>query len=96
MFYNACKHHIYELVVRAFWKSMFGKETTGPQMTMFDEFTNNWNKIDKQITFQTLRFSDLWLENKPKEVVNEITEFLALESIPKVHNYAEITSNVLN
>ena len=96
VFYNASKPHIYELVVRAFWKSVFGKETTGTQMTMFHEFTNNWDKIDKQKFFQTLRFSDLWLENKPTEFVNEITELLALESIPKVHNYTEITSNVLN
>ena len=96
VFYNACKHHIYELVGGALCKAMFGKETTGPEMTMFNEFKSDWDKIDKQISFQTLRFFDLWLENKAKVVVKEITELLALESIPKVHNYAEITSNVLN
>ena len=96
VFYNACKHHIYELVALALWKSMFGKETTGPEMTTFNEFKSNWDKIDKQKSFETSIFSDLWLENKAKVVVNKITELLALESIPKVHNYAEITTNVLN
>ena len=33
--YNAWRHHIYELVVRTLWKSLFGKETTGPKITMF-------------------------------------------------------------
>ena len=72
------------------------RNNTGPKITMFNEFKNNWGKIDKQKSFQTLKFSDLWLENKAKEVVNEITELLALESIQKVYNYAEITTNVLN
>ena len=38
VFYHACRHHIYELVIRAVWKSIFGKETTGPENPIFNEF----------------------------------------------------------
>ena len=50
---------------------------------MYNEFKNNWDKIDLQKSFQTLKFSNLWLEIKAKKVVNEITELLAREKHTK-------------
>ena len=29
VFYHACRHHIYDLVIRAVWKSIFGKKQRG-------------------------------------------------------------------
>ena len=49
-------------------------KSPGPEMAMFNKFTNNWDKIDKQKFFQTSIFSDLLLENKAEEVVIEINK----------------------
>ena len=62
VFYHACRHHIYELVILAVWKSIFGKETTGPENPMFNEFKRKWRNIDKTKSFKTLNFSDKWLQ----------------------------------
>ena len=79
VFYHACRHHIYELVVRAVWKSIFGKETTGHENAMFNEFEGKWGYIDKTKSFKTLNFSDEWLQKKENEVGDEITSLLKHE-----------------
>ena len=64
VFYHASRHHIYEIVIGAGWKSIFGKETTGPENPMFNEFKRKWGNIDKAKSFKTLNFSDEWLQKK--------------------------------
>lgn len=42
----ACRHHIYEVVLRAVFEEKLGK-TTGPVVTMFKNFREQWSKIDQ-------------------------------------------------
>lgn len=43
--YFACRHHIYEIVLRQAFESKFGK-TKSPDVPLFEKFKKNWNKID--------------------------------------------------
>ena len=79
-FYNACRHHVYEPVVRAVWKSVLGKETTAPENAMLNECNGKWDEIDQKKIYKTLKISDSWLENKAKDVVEEISQLLARKS----------------
>ena len=75
VFYHACRHHIYELVIRAVWKLIFGIETTGLKI----QCLRKWVNIDKTKSFKTLNFSNAWLQKKANEVGDEITSLLEHE-----------------
>ena len=94
--YHACRHHIYELVIRAVWKSILGKETTEPENPMFNEFKRKWGNIDKTKSFKTLNFLDEWLQKKANEVGDEITALLEHEKGKKIPACQMITNNVLS
>ena len=65
------------------WKSVLGKETTGPENTILNECNSKWDETDKKKTYKTLEISDSWSENKAKDVVEEISQLLARESRTK-------------
>ena len=64
LFFNACRHHVYELVVGAVWKCIFGKTTTGPENTLFNQFKSRWLSIDKTERFKVLEVPTVLEERK--------------------------------
>ena len=36
LFYHACRHHIYELVIKSVYQQIFGSATTGPENVLFN------------------------------------------------------------
>lgn len=42
----ACRHHTHELIVAATFDSLF-EAYTGPQIKMFQTFSDNWDTIDR-------------------------------------------------
>ena len=53
VYYNACSHHIYELIQAAGWKATFGKTTTDPENISFNKFKIQWDTIDKSKPFKS-------------------------------------------
>ena len=47
LLYLACRHHIYEIFLRAAWEHLMGK-TSGPKVPLFDRFQKAWKGINKQ------------------------------------------------
>lgn len=45
--YLPCRHHIYELVLRATFENKFGK-TSGPEVPMFARFREGWNELQSK------------------------------------------------
>ena len=60
LFYLVCRHNIYELVMKATYQCVFGKETTGPQNSNFYHFKKKWSSVDKIQRFQTPSFERNW------------------------------------
>ena len=53
---------------------------------MFNKCKGKRDEIDKKKTYKTLGISDSWLENKAKDLVEEISQLLARESRNKDSN----------
>lgn len=43
--YFACRHHVYEIVLRQAFETKFGK-TEGPNVSLFEKFKKDWREID--------------------------------------------------
>ena len=66
VFYNACWHHVYELVRGNVWRAIFGKSMTGPENVLFNQFKRNWENIDKSKLFNILEIFNGWLKDRAK------------------------------
>ena len=62
MVYRACRHHVYELIIGAVRKSLFGATTTGPENRLFEHFKNFWQNIDASKPFKILTISHVLQE----------------------------------
>ena len=81
LFYHACRHHIYELVIKSVYQQIFGSATTGPENVLIKEFKSAWSSIDTTEDIKTLELdpSYKWLEQKAKEVAEVLTQLLSRE-----------------
>ena len=81
LFYHACRHHIYELVIKSVYQQIFGSATTGPENVLFKEFKSAWSSIDTAQDIKTLELdpSYKWLEQRAEEVTEELTQLLSRE-----------------
>ncbi|CAH0555853.1 unnamed protein product [Brassicogethes aeneus] len=83
LLYFACRHHIFELVLRAVVE-IYWPETTGPDMPTYKNFRRIWQEID-QSDFE-IGFNDKLIRQVLKEDKDKILEFLQLrlkESQPR-------------
>lgn len=48
----ACRHHVYELVIRSVFETSFKLSTNGPEVGLFNRFKNQWENIDP-LCYQT-------------------------------------------
>ena len=54
LFYHACRHHMYELVIKSVCQQIFRSATTGPENVLFKEFKSAWSGIDTTQDIKTL------------------------------------------
>ena len=74
-FYNACRHHVYELVVIATYKAVFGKETLRRKIH-FNQFFSRWSKLDLIQNINTFNLSCEWMRSQIDLVVLELQQLL--------------------
>ena len=104
LFYHACRHHIYELVIKSVYQQIFGSATTGPENVLFKEFKSAWSSIDRTQDIKTLELdpSYKWLQ-RAKEVTEELTQLSSRKQEPERINrtvlirddYKECADNTL-
>ena len=82
LFYHACRHHIYELIIGAVYTCLFG-DSTAPEDPHFNAFQASWPKIEKSQNYCLLNFSSDWLREKAKEVICELQQIIQRESKTK-------------
>ena len=63
LFYNACRHHIYEFIIGAVYSSLFG-DSSAPDDVNFQCFRAEWPKIDLFKDYHILEMSSEWLREK--------------------------------
>ena len=93
VFYNACRHHVYELVVGAVWKCLFGKTTTGPENTFFNQFKSRWPSIDKTEAFKVLEVPSA-LHKQKLRVLEELSALVDKHNFVR-DDYKQCATNTL-
>ena len=78
LFYNACRHHVYELVIEAAYNCLFG-DSSGPEDANFISFKSCWPKIDKSRNYRLLDVSSKFLQNRKKKIIYELQEIFKKE-----------------
>ena len=98
-FYNACRHHVYELVVGAAYKAVFGKETSAPENPHFHQFRSRWSKLDLTQDISTLDLTCKWMRSHANLVVLELQQLLGEHTKDKEvfirDDYREYAENAL-
>ena len=78
LFYNACRHRVYELVIEAAYNCLFG-DSSGPEDANFISFKSCWPKIDKSRNYRLLDVSSKFLQNRKKKIIYELQEIIKKE-----------------
>ena len=73
LLYLACRHHIYELILRSVIETVW-PGINSPNITVFVRFRNGWDNIDK--TKYKTGIQDPIIENGIRENKNGIIEFI--------------------
>ena len=82
LFYNACRHHIYELIIGSVYTCLFG-DSSAPEDAHFKSFKINWPNIDRTQNYQTLNISSDWLKDRSKLVICELQEIISKKKTTK-------------
>jgi len=92
--YHACRHHVFELVLKSVWKCLYGKTTTGPESPWFNNFKQNWTNINKTKPFRVLHVPS-GLEERASLVVEDLKELMKSKSAFVRDDYKQCASNTL-
>ena len=71
LFYNACRYHVYELVIGAVYKSSFG-ESSASANPHFKSLKSIWPLVDTFKNYNQLELLWDWLKNKAITVIQEL------------------------
>ena len=82
LFYNACRHHVYELVIGAVYKSLFG-ESSAPENPHFKSLKSIRPLVDTSKNYNQLEISSDWLKNRAITVIQELQELISKERMTK-------------
>ena len=82
LFYNACRHHIYEFIIGAVYACLFG-DSSAPDDANFKCFQAEWPKIDLSKDYHILEISSEWLKEKSKLVICELQQIIEKEKATK-------------
>lgn len=75
LLYLACKHHMYELVLKAvFVEKCMGGQTKNPKVEMFERLKDKWNDFDLD-SFDAGTMDDTVKEQLSEEFVEEMRQF---------------------
>ena len=91
MLWLACRHHILELILRAVWEVLFGKDMA-PHYKDFENFAALWAKLDKN-NFEILDPKP-WMKKIRNKIVPILTAVLESEKQPR-DDYKEVLELVL-
>lgn len=94
VFYHACRHHVYELVVKDVWKSLFGKATTGPENAWFAHLKRNWSSLDREQQFKTLTIP-LCFAERAAMIVDKFKLLLNRKDFFTRDDYKQCVTNAL-
>jgi len=98
LFYNACRHHVYELVIGAVYKNIFG-ESFAPENLHFKSFKSIWPLVDTSKNYNQLELSSDWLKNRAITVIQELQELISKERRTKEvlirNDYKQCAENTL-
>lgn len=73
LLYLPCRHQIYEIILRGVFETVLPHTTTSPDIALFKNFRNNWNKID--VRNITSGIDDLECGTVLEDVRNDILHF---------------------
>lgn len=79
--YFGCRHHVYEILLRAAFESKFGG-TSSPNVPIFERFRNSWENFDQHEFEPGIR--DEFVESCLTGVVDEIADYCANELKKKI------------
>ena len=82
LFYNACRHHIYEFIIGAVYICLFG-DSSAPDDANFKSFQAEWPKIDLIKDYHILEMSSEWFKEKSKLVICELQQIIEKEKTTK-------------
>ena len=74
LLYAPCRHHIQELVAKAVWLRLFGKDST-PETTLFKVFKAVWPKLD-QTRYDILHIEDAELKSRVTTVLAALNQLM--------------------
>lgn len=77
LFYVACRHHIYELILKAAFEAKFGR-TTGPGVPIFSRFKEQYKNVENK-TFTSGITDHLVAIKIPIDVQKNVSEFCFAE-----------------
>ena len=74
LLYVLCRHHIQELVAKAVWLRLFGKDST-PETTLFKAFKAVWPKLD-HTQYDILHVEDHELKSRAKMELTALNQLM--------------------
>ena len=73
----ACHHHVFERILSAVHKQLFGPSST-PDNTYFTHFRNSiWPHINTEQGFRTLHFKEHWLKTRRDHAISYLKRILS-------------------
>jgi hypothetical protein len=76
LFMLACRHHMYERILAAVYKELFGS-TSAPDNVAFAQFRESiWKNIKTGEDFKILKINDRWLKSKKEHSIQCLKRFL--------------------
>ena len=92
--YHACCHHVYELIVKAVWKAIFGEKTTGPENSHFNQLKTKWSLIDKNKSFKQISAPDI-LQSQAEQAAEKLKKMLKTKGSQFRADYRQCAKNAL-
>ena len=92
VFYHACRHHVYELIVKAVWQAIFGEKTTGPENSHFYQLKTKWSLIDKNKSFKQISVPDI-LQSEAEQAAEKLKKMLMTKGSQFRADYRQCAMN---
>ena len=91
--YLASRHHIYELILKVVWESLFG-QSISPNNRLFMKFQQQWNTIDTSLPTNSISIPK-GFEKKRSDVILEVRNLLSNKDHFPRDDYRELAELTL-
>ena len=72
----ACRHHVWEIILKHFWLAVAVDKTVGPDNILFKGLKNHWLQLDVEncdlTRFDWKSYRGTWLENQALDAKNQL------------------------